>query len=72
MSDCFHHKRSYKRVVESNGRTRCAVVCDDCGQNVRGHRKYIDKSRWPADFWFLPIWRDYRSPEAKGEQGYLF
>ncbi len=60
------------RVIGRDGRSQAAEVCLDCGGNARGSGRWVAASEKIGDRAGLPVWKDLRSPEERGEQGSLF
>lgn len=70
--ECRHERREFARVIGADGRTQVMERCLDCGDNARGPGKWVAASQVPVDPATLPVARDLRSAEAKGEQRTLF
>jgi hypothetical protein len=73
---CRHEQTEYGRVVGRDGRAQFEERCCACKVNVRGVGVWVPRSevrtRCPVTPEDLPVFRDLRTPEDKGEQPLLF
>lgn len=68
---CPHMRRQFMRVISRDGREQIAEVCQDCHENARGAGIWVSAHKVPVARSSLPVWRDLRTPEDKGEQPML-
>jgi hypothetical protein len=69
---CLHPRTRLVRVICRDGRTHIMEECLDCGGNARGSAIWVPRSSVPVDPESLPIAKDLRTPEDRGEQPLLF
>lgn len=69
---CAHERRQFGVVILRDGRRHIAEVCADCLANVRGAGKWVAAHEVPDEASTLPVVKDYRAAEKRGEQGLLF
>ena len=67
-----HERRRLGRVIGRDGRDQVAEWCLDCDPNARGPGVWVPKHQVPVGVASLPVLRDLRSPEDRGEQRLLF
>jgi len=69
--DCPHERRRLGLVISRDGREQIEEHCLDCHCNARGPGIWIAREK-VADPESLPVLRDLRTPEDRGEQRTLF
>lgn len=69
---CHHPRTSLMRVIGRGGIVHVADVCLICGGNARGVGRWVPRDSIGRPVEDLPIWKDLRTPEEKGEQPTLF
>ncbi len=69
---CRHHRTRLARTIGRDGRSWVLKQCSDCGVNVNGAGVWVSQRDLPCRVEDLPIVRDLRTPETKGQQRLLF
>lgn len=69
---CTHERRRFGRVILRDGRQHLMQQCLDCGENARGEGRWVKAEEIPDPIHTLPVLRDHRSAESRGEQPSLF
>lgn len=69
---CFHKRTRMMRNITRDNRNQIEEVCQDCGGNARGPGVWVPQSAIPQRVEDLPVHRDHRPAEVKGEQPSLF